>query len=82
MLLRRLAYPSRLSDLKAVFGRSETAMSVIINDVLDYIYRTHGHLLSDLNKSWLFYERLEQLAVAVTNKDAPLPNCWASLMAQ
>ena len=33
ILLRRLAYPNRLSDLVTIFGRSEPELSLIFNSV-------------------------------------------------
>ncbi|CAC5404316.1 unnamed protein product [Mytilus coruscus] len=64
MVLRRLAYPSRLEDLEYIFGRSKTELSLIINEVLDYIHDNHCHLLSDFNMS------------AVFDRDGPLDSCW------
>ncbi|CAC5415893.1 unnamed protein product [Mytilus coruscus] len=71
-----LAYPSRLSDLKSVFGRSETAMSIIINTVLNFVYDAYNHLLHDLNSNWLSHRHLQEYADAVAARDAPLLNCW------
>jgi hypothetical protein len=36
IVLRRLAYPSRLDDLEPVFGRSKAEISYIFNYVLDF----------------------------------------------
>ncbi|CAC5383587.1 unnamed protein product [Mytilus coruscus] len=73
-----LAYPSRLSDLKSVLGRSETAMSIIIkiNTTLNFVYDAHNHLLHDLNSNWLSHRHLQEYADAVAARDAPLLNCW------
>ncbi|XP_033754685.1 protein ALP1-like [Pecten maximus] len=76
ILLRRLAYPNRLSDLYSLFGRSSTAMSFIINELLDFLHDTHGHLLRDLNRSWLSEQNLDEFANAVRAREGPLPNCW------
>lgn len=45
LLLRRLAYPCRLSDLVPMFGRPECELSQIINSVLGLLYERHHHLL-------------------------------------
>ena len=37
IVLRRLAYPSRLDDLEPVFGRSKAEISYIFNYVLDFL---------------------------------------------
>ncbi|CAG2244686.1 unnamed protein product [Mytilus edulis] len=76
MVLRRLAYPCRLEDLEYIFGRSKTELSLIINEVLDYIHDNHCHLLSDFNMSWLSQECLERFAGAVFDRDGPLDSCW------
>ncbi|CAG2231528.1 unnamed protein product [Mytilus edulis] len=76
MVLRRLAYPCRLEDLEYIFGRSKTELSLIINEVLDYIHDNHCHLLSDFNMSWLSQESLERFADAVFDRDGPLDSCW------
>ena len=48
MLLRRLAYPCRYGDLIHRFGRPVPILSMATNHVLDYIYNTHGHLITHL----------------------------------
>ena len=44
IVLRRLAYPSRLDDLEPVFGRSKAEIYYIFNYVLDFLYTMHSHL--------------------------------------
>lgn len=63
MLLRRLAYPNRLSDLESLFGVSAEYISVITNIVLEEIIRSKGHLLDNLgNLRWLQMEKLRYYA--------------------
>ena len=40
ILLRRLSYPSRWCDLEAIFGRSESELSLIFHEVFNLFYRT------------------------------------------
>jgi hypothetical protein len=61
IVLRRLAYPCRLEDLEPVLGRTKVEISYIFNHVIDYLYNTHNHLLSDLSRDWLSYEHLRSL---------------------
>lgn len=75
-VLRRLAYPCRLEDLEPVLGRTKVEISYIFNHVIDYLYNTHNHLLSDLSRDWLSYEHLRNYAEAVSDRNAPLENCW------
>ena len=76
MLLKRFAYPCRLSDMIPRFGRSVPEISLILAEVTDHIYRTNGHLLQDLNQPWLEPQQLESFARAIHQRGAALSNCW------
>ena len=43
MLLKRFAYPCRYSDMVPRFGRPVPVLSMVTNEVLDYIYTAHSH---------------------------------------
>ena len=60
MLLRRLAYPNRLTDLIQMFGRSKTELSMVINNVVDFIFNQHHVLLNKFNVPWLAPEKLKK----------------------
>ena len=53
MLLKRFAYPCRLSDMVPRFGRSVPELSLILAEVTDHVVNTQGHLLQDLDQPWL-----------------------------
>ncbi len=74
ILLRRLAYPNRLTDLTPLFGRSKFDLSRLFNMALDHVYDTFAHLLSDFNQPW-FAENLDIFARSINEKGAPLINC-------
>lgn len=76
MLLRRLAYPCRYGDLIHRFGRPVPILSMATNHVLDYIYNTHGHLITQWNHTLLSPPALEVYADAINQKWAPLKNCF------
>lgn len=76
IFLRRLSYPNRFYDLTFMFRRSEAELSFICKEVLQFIYNRHGHLLHNLNRRWLRKHDLEKYAAAISNKGAPLMNCW------
>jgi hypothetical protein len=57
------------------FGRSVPEMSLILSEILDFIYDNHGHLLTDLNQPWLQTHCLEEFAEAIHRKGAALDNC-------
>ena len=76
LLLKRLTYPCRLSDLIPRFGRSVPEMSLILAEVIDHISNEKGHLLRSLDQPWLQPQNLEKFAEAVHSKGAALTNCW------
>ena len=76
ILLKRFSYPCRLSDMIPRFGRSVPELSLILNEVIRFIYTNHGYLLRDLDQPWLSSQHLEDFALAVHGKGAALENCW------
>lgn len=76
VLLKRFSYPCRLSDMIPRFGRSVPELSLILNEVISFIYTNHGYLLRDLDQPWLSSDHLENFALAVHGKGAALENCW------
>ena len=75
MLLRRLTYPCFYSDLIPRFGRLIPELSMIYNIVLDHIYNTRGHRISQWNNPILDPVSLERYAEAIHDKGAALDNC-------
>ncbi|KXJ13842.1 protein ALP1-like isoform X2 [Exaiptasia diaphana] len=73
IMLRRLAYPNRWCDLQSLFGRSESELSLIFNEVIDDIYESHHHLIDALDLVWLDPQTFSQ---AIHAKGAPLDQCW------
>ena len=76
MLLRRFADPCHYSDMVPRFGRPVPILSIATNKVLDHIYDTHGHLLTDWNPYLLSARALEEYAQAISRKGSPLQNCF------
>lgn len=74
--LRRLAYPNRLVDLERLFGRPNTTLSLIFNEVVDRIYTRYGHLVTGLEHQWLSNDHLTIYARKIHLKGAPLMNCF------
>lgn len=73
ILLRRLAYPARLSDVSIVFGRHPADIRTIFNRTLSFIFEQHGQRLRTFIHPWL---NLPALAQTVADKGAPLHNCF------
>ena len=76
LLLRRLAYPCRYSDLIPRFARSVPELCMISNVVLNWIYDEHGHRLTSWNQPFLSPDSLAVYARAVADKGGPLRNCF------
>ena len=76
MLLKRFAYPCRLSDMMPRFGRSVPEMSLILAEVMEHVNGQTGHLLRDLDQPWLQPQHLENFARAIHTKGGALDNCW------
>ena len=71
ILLKRVAYPCRLSGLIPRFVRPVSVISLISNDVIDYIY-VHGHRITQWNRDLLNPGALQRSAEAISGKGEPL----------
>lgn len=76
MLLKRFAYPCRYKDMIPVFGRPVPELCMITNHVMNYIFDTHCHRITEWNNTLLSPDLLEVYANAVHGKGAPLQNCF------
>ena len=76
MLLRRTCYPCRFSDIIPRFPRPVSVLSLVTNEVLDFIYDNHGHLVTEWNGNMLSPAALQQYAEAISRKGSPLNNCF------
>ena len=75
ILLKRLSYPCRFSDMVPFFGRNLTEVCLIFNYVLDYIYNRVNHLLSFWNQDILQPDKLALYCNVIPQKTASLQNC-------
>ncbi|KAK3744174.1 hypothetical protein QZH41_020573 [Actinostola sp. cb2023] len=76
MLLRRLSYPCRYSDMIPRFARPTPVLSMVTNKALDFIYDEHSHRIMDWNHDILDPAHLQTYANAVYAKGAALDNCF------
>lgn len=76
VLLRRMSFPCRYSDMIPRFGRPVPELSMIANTVMDYIHDVHGHKLSQWNHDLLSPHCLDTYTDAISNKGAALDNCF------
>ena len=83
MLLRRLSYPCRFNDMISRFGRPVPELCMITNPVMDFIYVTHGHRITQWNPAMLNPGFLKQYAAAIAGKGgAPQTTALVLLMAR
>lgn len=76
MVLKRLAYPCRYSDMIPLFARPVPVISMLTNEVIDYIYDNHHHRITAWNQDLLMPLKLEAYAAAVHDKGGALNNCF------
>ena len=73
MLLKRLSYPCRYSDMIPHFGRPVPELRcTIANTMLHWIFENHSHRILDWNANILNPHFLEIYANAIHRKGAPL----------
>ena len=76
LLLRRLAFPCRFTDLIPKFGRPKEVLCVIFNHMLNCLYERFGHLFTSFDQPWYSQPNLAMFAAKIHAKGAPLTNCW------
>lgn len=76
MLLKRMSFPCRYSDMIYRFGRPVPELSMVTNQVVDYIYNAHGHRLTQWNDRLLNPLALQNYADFISRKGAALDNCF------
>ena len=76
LLLRRLAYPCRYSDLIHRFGCPVPELCMITSHVMDTVYTLHHHRLTAWNQTLLSPPLLQAYADAIRRKGGALPNCF------
>ena len=76
MLLKRTSFPCRYSDMIYRFGRPVPILSMVTNQVVDYIYQAHAHRITQWNNELLNPASLQLYADAIGRKGAALENCF------
>ena len=74
--LKRFAYPCRYWYMISMFGRSVAEHCMISNEVVDWIYNTHGHRVTQKNKAIIDPAFLSTYADVIHNRGAALDNCF------
>lgn len=76
MVLKRITYPCRYSDMIPRFGRPVSVLSLVTNCMVDYLYETHAHRITEWNGNLLSPHALQAYAEVISGKGAPLDNCF------
>lgn len=74
LLLKRLSYPCRLTDLSVFFGKSESILSMTINFMLALFDSKFSHFLV-LHENCFSGDIIKEYATAIWRKGCPLLNC-------
>jgi hypothetical protein len=62
ILLRRLCYPNRLSDLVPMFHRDPGTISRIFNWMVNLIYNSHSKVVQTLKQPYITPEKLQEFS--------------------
>lgn len=76
ILLKRLAFPCRFSDMVARFGRNPTELCLIFKHVTNFVYEAHRHRLTSWDQPFLQSDILDRYAQTIHGRGAPLQNCF------
>ena len=66
MLLRRMAYPCRYGDMIPRFAKPVPVLSMITNQMIDFIYNVHGHKVLNWNHDLLSPANLQTYVDTIT----------------
>lgn len=77
MLLKRLTYPCRYSDMMHRFGqRPLSVLCLATNRVVEFVYAAHHRRITDWNLAVLNPPALQTYADCIHQHGAPLNNCF------
>ena len=76
MLSKQTRFPCRYSDMIYRFGRPVPILSMVTNQVVDYIYQAHAHRIKQWNNQLLNPASLQLYADAIGRKGAALEDCF------
>lgn len=74
-----LMHFERLSDLMQFFPRGISALSLIVNAMVDHILSAKGDVLESVNPSWMSRENIRVYCRSLRLKGSPYPRCFGFL---
>ncbi|KAJ7175617.1 hypothetical protein C8R46DRAFT_850053, partial [Mycena filopes] len=75
LLIARFRSTGDLYELSTKYNRTQSAISDIVKDLVEYLEERWGHLL-DFDTTLLTMERMKQYADTIHAKGAPLQHIW------
>ena len=75
IFLKRLSYPCRYSDLIYLFGKPVPVLSMIHDEVIDFIAAPHSPRITRWNDTIFHPRNLQIYADAIHSKGGALDNC-------
>ena len=51
-------------------------LSMVVNEMMDFLYTHYGHLLSSFDQPWFSSSNLTSFCDSVYRKGSALDNCW------
>ena len=69
MLLKLLSYPCRYGDMIVRFAKPVQVLSMVTNQMIDYVYNTHGHKVLQWYHQVLSPANLQSYVDAITAKE-------------
>ena len=76
MVLKRFAYPCQYSDMLLRFARPVSVLSMVTNEVINYIYTVHSHQIINWNPAVSNPRALQTYAQVISQRGSPLQNCF------
>ena len=81
VILKRLAFPCRYSDMMLRFARPVPQLTMISNKTIRWLDSRWGFKLTDLNQQWFTPQNLILLQIEIIRKALPMAMSGVLLMA-
>lgn len=76
IVLNRLTYPSRFSQLQEFFHRPKKECNLFFLLGIDHLYQNFHTRITDWNQPWLTQDAIYTYCAAIHAAGSPLQNCW------
>ena len=76
LVLRRLAYPCRYTDLTLIFHRPKSELCMLFNLGINFIHDKFSTRLTDMSQPWLTVPSMLQYCEVLVGKGSQIQYCW------